>query len=277
MLSEAVNATAFQEHPYQWSVIGYESDIKNWTKEDLEKYFKTYYAPNNCVVVISGNVKLEEVKRLAEKYMAPIPAGVEPKAIHLVEPPQSGERRITIQKEVPTPYLILAYHTPEAMSNDFYPLSILSAALTSGNSSRLYVSLVDKKQLANTVSSSFGESFDPNLFKIYAVAAKDIQEHQIEEAIYEEIQQIIAGGISDQELQKIKNQKLMEFYGQIETINGKSNNIGTYELFFGDYKKMFDAPAAYSKVSIEDVKRVASQYFKKSNRTVGVLKSKVEE
>jgi len=277
MLSEAVNATAFQEHPYHWSVIGYESDIKNWTKEDLEKYFKTYYAPNNCVVVISGNVKLEEVKRLAEKYMAPIPAGVEPKAIHLVEPPQSGERRITIQKEVPTPYLILAYHTPEAMSNDFYPLSILSAALTSGNSSRLYVSLVDKKQLANTVSSSFGESFDPNLFRIYAVAAKDIQEHQIEEAIYEEIQQIIAGGISDQELQKIKNQKLMEFYGQIETINGKSNNIGTYELFFGDYKKMFDAPAAYSKVSIEDVKRVASQYFKKSNRTVGVLKSKVEE
>jgi zinc protease len=277
MLSEAVNATAFQEHPYHWSVIGYESDIKNWTKEDLEKYFKTYYAPNNCVVVISGNVKLEEVKRLAEKYMAPIPAGVEPKAIHLTELAQSGERRIVIQKQVPSPYLVVAYHTPEAMHKDFYPLSILSAVLTSGNSSRLHVSLVDNKQLANSVGSNFRQSFDPNLFQISAVAARGVNEKDLEVAIYEEIEKIISTGITELELQKIINQKLMEFYGQIETIDGKSNNIGTYELFFGDYKKMFDAPAEYSKVSVEDVKRVASQYFKKSNRTVGVLKANVEE
>ena len=277
MLSDALNASAFQEHPYHWTVIGYETDIKNWTKEDLEQYFRTYYAPNNCVVVISGNVKVDEVKRMAEKYMATIPANVPPKPVHLVEPPQTGERRVTIQKEVPSPYLMISYHTPEATNKDYYSLSILNAVLTSGNSSRLYSELVDKKQLANMVGSDFSESFDPNLFTLYAIAAKGIKESEIESAIYSEIDKIKKDGITENELQKIKNQKLIEFYAQIETINGKSNNIGTYELFFGDYRKMFDAPAEYSKVSIEDVKRVAIQYFNKSNRTVGILKSNVEE
>ena len=277
MLSDALNASAFQEHPYHWTVIGYETDIKNWTKEDLEQYFRTYYAPNNCVAVISGNVKVDEVKRMAEKYMATIPANVPPKPVHLVEPPQTGERRVTIQKEVPSPYLMIGYHTPEATNKDYYSLSILNAVLTSGNSSRLYSELVDKKQLANMVGSDFSESFDPNLFTLYAIAAKGIKESEIESAIYSEIDKIKKDGITENELQKIKNQKLIEFYAQIETINGKSNNIGTYELFFGDYRKMFDAPAEYSKVSIEDVKRVAIQYFNKSNRTVGILKSNVEE
>ncbi|HET9429711.1 MAG TPA: hypothetical protein VFO70_00985, partial [Chitinophagaceae bacterium] len=94
---------------------------------------------------------------------------------------------------------------------------------------------------------------------------------------YEEIEKIKAEGITEKELQKVKNQKLVEFYGQVETINGKSNNIGTYEVFFGDYRKMFDAPANYNKVTAADIKRVASKYFSKSNRTVGILKSKTED
>ena len=277
MLSEAVNATAYIEHPYGWSVIGFEEDIKNWTKEDLENYFRTYYAPNNCVVVISGNVKVDEVKRLAEKYMAPIPSGPTPKEVHLVEPPQAGERRITVQKEVTTPYLMIGYHVPEARNKDYYALSILSSILSSGNSSRLYSALVDKKQLATSVFTSYSETFDPTLFEFYAISAKDIKESDIENAIYEEIGKIKKDGITDQELQKIKNQKLMEFYNQIETINGKSNNIGTYEVFFGDYKKMYNAPIEYNKVTVEDVKRVANEYFKKSKRTVGILKKNVDD
>ncbi|MDJ1500625.1 pitrilysin family protein [Xanthocytophaga agilis] len=277
MLGEAVNATAFQEHPYHWPVIGYEEDIKNWTKEDLEYYFKTYYAPNNCVVVISGNVKTDEVKRLAQKYLEPIPAQKAADPVHLVEPPQTGERRVTVQKQVATPYMLIGYHTPEARHKDFYALSILSSVLSKGNSSRLYSTLVDKKQLVSNVFTDYSESFDPTLFQIYVVAAKDAKEADIESTIYEEIEKIKKDGITEKELQKIKNQKLMEFYGQIETINGKSNNLGTYELFFGDYKKMFEAPAEYNKVTLDDIKRVANEYFKKSNRTVGVLKANVED
>jgi predicted Zn-dependent peptidase len=276
LLSQSVQATAFQEHPYHWPVIGYEDDMKNWTQQDLERYFKTYYAPNNCVVVVSGAIKMDQVKRLAEKYLEPIPAQPAPPIVHIVEPAQTGERRITVKKEVATPYLMIAYHTPESKNEDYYALNILSSVLSSGKSSRLYTALVDKQQLATQVSSDFGDSFDPNLFNFYAVANKNVNETDLENAIYAEIEKIKTNGISETELQKIKNQKLMEFYSQVETIDGKSNNIGTYEVFFGDYKKMFNAPANYNKITVADVQNVAKKYFTKSNRTVGILKTNVE-
>lgn len=276
LLSQSVQATAFQEHPYHWPVIGYEDDMKNWTQQDLERYFKTYYAPNNCVVVVSGAIKLDQVKRLAEKYLEPIPAQPAPPVVHIVEPAQTGERRITVKKEVATPYLMIAYHTPESKNEDYYALNILSSVLSSGKSSRLYTALVDKQQLATQVSSDFGDSFDPNLFNFYAVANKNINETDLENAIYAEIEKIKTNGISETELQKIKNQKLMEFYSQVETIDGKSNNIGTYEVFFGDYRKMFNAPDNYNKITVADVQNVAKKYFIKSNRTVGILKTNVE-
>ena len=274
---QSVQATAFNEHPYHWPVIGYEDDMKNWTQKDLERYFKMYYAPNNCVVVVSGAMKFETVKALAEKYLGTIPAQAAPPKIHIKEPKQTGERRITVQKEVANPYLVIGYHTPEAKHEDFYALSILSSILSSGQSSRLYASLVDEKQLATSVSTSYRESFNPNLFYVYSSANKDVNEIDLENAIYAELEKIKISGITEKELQKIKNQKLMEFYGQIETINGKSNNIGTYELFFGDYRKMFEAPEYFNNVTIEDVQNVAKKYFIKSNRTVGVLKTNVED
>ena len=276
LLSQSVQATAFQEHPYHWPVIGYEDDMKNWTQQDLERYFKTYYAPNNCVVVVSGAIKADQVKEFAEKYLEPIPAQPAPPAVHIVEPEQTGERRITVKKEVATPYLMIAYHTPESKNEDYYALNILSSILSSGQSSRLYTALVDKQQLATQIATDFGDSFDPNLFSFYAVANKNINETDLENAIYVEIEKIKTNGISETELQKIKNQKLMEFYSQVETINGKSNNIGTYEVFFGDYRKMFNAPANYNKITVADVQNVAKKYFTKSNRTVGILKTNVE-
>ena len=277
LLSQSVQAQVFQEHPYHWPVIGYEDDMKNWKQADLERYFKTYYAPNNCVVVVSGAVKMADVKALAEKYLEPIPAQPEPPKVFIVEPPQTGERRILVKKDVATPYLYIAYRAPDAKSEDYYPLVLLSDILSKGKSSRLYSSLVDKKQLASSVFASYDESFDPTTFNFYAVTNKDVNEIDVEKAIYEEIGKIAKEGITGNELQKVKNQKLIEFYRQVETIDGKSNNIGTYEVFFGDYKKMFDAPAQFNKVTAEDIKRVANKYFPKTNRTVGILKSRTED
>jgi zinc protease len=276
-LGEAVVAMAFNEHPYHWPVIGYESDIKNWTKEDLQKYFKTYYAPNNCVVVVTGNVTVDQVKKLAMQYMEPVPAQPPARSVHIIEPLQTGERRVTVQKEVTTPYLLITYHVPETKNKDYYALDVLNAVLSRGNSSRLYSSLVDQKQLATNIFIDMPYSFDPFAFNIYTESNTGVNEPEIEKAIYEQIDKIKKDGITDAELQKVKNQKLMDFYEQVETINGKSNNIGNYEVFFGDYKKMFDAPLEYNKITIEDVKRVANQYFKKSNRTVGILQTTVED
>jgi len=277
LLFQTAQGVAFLEHPYHWPVIGYEDDMKNWKQTDLERYFKTYYAPNNCVTVISGNVKFDEVKKLAEKYIEPIPAQPAPPPVNIVEPPQTGERRVLVQKDVATPYLAVGWHVPAAKHEDYYALSILSDLLTAGRSSRLYSALVDKQQLATQVFSSFGESFDPYLFTIAGVTSKNVNELDLEKAIYAELEKIKKEGVSETELQKIKNIKLMDFYSQVETINGKSNNIGTYEVFFGDYRKMFDAPAAYNKVTAADIQKMVIKYFTKANRTVGILKSNTEE
>ncbi len=277
LLGENLQATAFQQGPYHWPVIGYDEDIKNWSIKDLEYYFRTYYAPNNAVVVMSGNIKYDDVKKLAEKYLEPIPAQPAPNQVHLKESPQKGERRIVVQKQVATPYLAIAYHVPETKHSDYYALDILSSILSRGRSSRLYSSIVDDKQLATAVFTDYGEAFDPTLFTINAMSNKDVKTQDLENAVYEELEKIKKEGVTADELQKVKNQKLIEFYNQVETINGKSNNIGTYEVFFGDYRKMFDAPAEYNKVSVEDIKRVAKEYFKKSNRTVGILQTNVED
>jgi predicted Zn-dependent peptidase len=182
-----------------------------------------------------------------------------------------------VKKDVATSYFNIVYHVPQSNHEDYYALKILSDILSSGNSSRLYSALVDKKQVATQVFTNYSESFDPSLFGFYIVSAKNIDDKDVENAIYEELENIKKEGITEKELQKIKNQKLMEFYGQVETINGKSNNIGTYEVFFGDYKKMFDAPAMFNKVTTDDVKRVAGKYFSKSNSNVGILKSNTED
>ena len=276
-LWQETQATAFIAHSYQWPVIGWESDIKNWTKEDLENYFHTYYAPNNCVVVISGDVKLNEVKKLAEKYFEPISAGPKPRSLHTIEPEQTGERRVFVKREVPSPYILMAYHVPQTGSTDYYAIELLNSILSQGESSRLYNSIVDDQQLALEVGSVYFNAFDPTLLFIYGIANDGITAAQLEKSILDELDKIIKNGVSEGELQKVKNQKLMEFYQTTETINGMSNTIGTYELFFGDYKKMFTAPEDYKKVTAEDIKNVAAKYFTKQNRTVGILNTEEEQ
>ena len=277
VLFEAVQGQAFAEHPYHWPVIGYLDDMKNWKQEDLERYFKTYYAPNNCVVVMSGAMKLADVKALAEKYFAPIPAQPAPPAVHIKEPKQTGERRITVQKQVANPYISIAWHTPEAKHPDYYALSLLADLLSQGKSSRLYSTLVDQKQLATSVFARYEESFDPTLFSITAAVSRGVDPAQIEKEVYATLEAIKNEGVKPEELEKVKNARMIDFYRQIETINGKSNNIGTYELFFGDYKKLFEAPDAYNKVTLDDIKRVAAEYFTKPNRTVGIVAAKTDD
>src|SRR3990172_9188610 len=266
-LWEQVQGTAFFAHPYRWPVIGYESDIKNWKKEDLQNYFHTYYAPNNCVVVISGDVTIEEVEKLAKKYFEPIQESAPPREVSTVEPEQLGEKRVVVHKEVSSPNIMISYHIPESKSEEYYALSLLNSVLSSGNTSRLYKSLVDEKQLATAVYTDMSYSFDPYLFTIYAICNEGVSPDSLENAVYDELDKLTAEGVTEKELQKVKNQKVMGFYKALETIDGKSNTIGTYELFFGDYAKLFDAADEYKKVSQEDILSMAKEYFQKNNST----------
>lgn len=271
VIQEELKGAAFRAHPYSWSVIGHESDIAAWTLDDLTQYHKTYYAPNNAVVVIAGDVKLAEVKKLADKYFAPIPAQAPPREVKTVEPLQKGERRVFVQKaSVSTPNVMLGYHVPATSNSDYYALDLLASILTTGNSSRMYQALVDK-QVAIEVDTYMPMSFDPNLFYVMGVANPGVTAAELEDAMISEINHVAQEGVTAAELEKVKNIKLMGFYRAMETINGKANTIGTYELFFGSYDKLFNAPDAYNKVTPEDIQRVAQTYLKRSNRTVAVL------
>ena len=271
VLQEELKGAAFRAHPYSWSVIGHESDIAAWTQQDLEQYHQTYYAPNNAVVVIAGDVKLAAVKALADQYFAPIPAQPAPQEIRTVEPEQKGERRVFVKKStVSTPNLMVGYHIPATAHKDYYALDLLAAILGEGKSSRLYQALVDT-QIALDIETYLPMSFDPNLFYFYAVAAAGVEAEQLERELLAAVANLSNSGISKDELEKARNIRLMDFYSTLETINGKADTIGTYELYFGHYDKLFDAPAQYNKVTAEDIQRVAQQYFTKANRTLAVL------
>ena len=273
LLSEQLTAAAMIAHPYSWSVIGWESDILNWKKEDLQAYFDTYYAPNNCVAVLVGDVTLDQVKGLCEKYFEPIPANDPPPEIHTVEPEQMGEKRITVLRQTFAPHIMIAYHVPETGSPDYYALDLLDTILSQGRTSRLHKTLVDEKQMAIFAGGQMPVAFDPYLYYFFVMSNGTTGTDEIEAEIYAILDSIASEGVTEEELQKAKNIKLMDFYHAMERINGKANTIGTYELFFGDYRKLFSAPDEYAKVTIDDIKRVAATYFKQTNRTVGILRS----
>ncbi len=271
LLGEQLWATSFVAHTYQWPVVGWMSDIEHWTMEDLKHHFEMGYSPSNATMVVVGDVSSDEIFQLCEKYIEPIPSHAPPPPVTTVEPEQLGERRLVVHKPAELPIVMIGYHASQTNNPDFYALNILRSVLFQGESSRMYQRLVDKDQLALDVSSDVEPAFDPTLVIITAQPRQGVEPQACEKAIYEELDKVKAAAISDQELEKAKNNRLVEFYRQMRTINGRANTIGTYEVFMGDYNKLFDAAKNYSAVTKEDVQRVAKKYFGANNRTVATL------
>ena len=277
LLDEQLWATAYIAHPYQWPVVGWMSDIEHWTMDDLKHHFEMGYSPNNATMVVVGDVTSDEIFQLCEKYIEPIPTHTPPPPVTTVEPEQLGERRLVVHKPAELPLLMIGYHVPQTNNPDFYALNILRTVLFQGESSRMYQRLVDKDQIALDVSSYVESAFDPTLAIIVAQPKQGVDPAACEKAIYEELDKAKTALISDQELEKAKNIRLVEFYHQMRTINGRANTIGTYEIYFADYTKLFDAAKNYSAVTKEDVQRVAQKYFGANNRSVATLVPENEE
>jgi zinc protease len=271
LLDEQLWATAFIAHTYQWPVVGWMSDIEHWTMDDLKHHFEMGYSPSNATMVVVGDISPEEIFQLCEKFIEPIPSHAPPPPVTTIEPEQLGERRLVVHKPAELPLLMIGYHVPQTNNSDFYALNILRSVLFQGESSRMYQRLVDKDQLALDVSSEMDSAFDPTLAIITAQPRQGVDSQACEKAIYEELEKMKGAPISDQELEKAKNSRLVEFYREMRTINGRANTIGTYEVFMGDYNKLFDAAKNYSAVTKEDVQRVAKKYFGANNRTVATL------
>ncbi|HKS41928.1 MAG TPA: pitrilysin family protein [Blastocatellia bacterium] len=276
VLSEQLSATAFTAHPYQWPVVGWMVDIENWKMEDLKHHFEMGYSPNNATMVVVGDVKSDEVFKLAQKYIEPIQSHDPPPKVTTQEPEQLGERRVVVKKFAQLPMLMVAYHVPQTSNSDYYAIQVLRTILFSGQSSRMYQRVVDKDQLAISIDSGMEYAFDPTILTVVAQPKDGIQTEAVEKAIYDELNKMKAQPATDQEMEKAKNILLANFYRSMKTISGRADTLGSYEVFFGDYKKLFTAVDDYNKVTKEDVRRVAQKYFTDKNRTVATLVPEAE-
>ncbi|MCK9418416.1 MAG: insulinase family protein [Nitrospirae bacterium] len=268
---EQMMSVAFSAHPYQWPVIGWMADISSITRDDLNKHYRTYYAPNNATIVVAGDFDAKTLLPRIEKYFGTIPRGLAVPLVSAVEPKHLGERRVIVKKQAELPAVFAGYNVPTLKHADSYALEVLQGVLSSGKSSRLYKSLVYEKQLALYAGGDYDNiSADPNLFTVYAgvMPGKTIEE--VEKALYLELDKLKNEPIADEELQKAKNQIEASFIMSQDSIFYQAMLLGQFETV-ADWKLLEKYIDRIRAVTRDDVMRVAKEYFFEDNRTVGIL------
>ncbi len=268
---EEVMAAAFKNHPYRWPVIGWMSDLKTLNPEDLISHYKTYYAPNNAVVIVVGDVKSEEILSRIKTAFGSLPSGPPIKNTDPGEDEQRGEKRIYVKKEAELPYILSAYKVPDINHEDGFALEVLGNILSEGKSSRLHNILVYEKQLAVSAWASYdGFHIDPFLFFAGATASHGKTSEEVENALINEIEKIKKEPPSEQEVQKAKNQIEASFIMEQDSIYMQARTIGTFEMI-GGWRLLEKYLDGIRKVSPEDVRRVAERYLIPDRRTTGIL------
>ena len=238
-LYEQMLATAFIAHPYQFPVIGWASDIENWTQQDLEDFFRTYYAPNNLTMVFAGDVEAEQIFEMANDYFGGIDAQDPPQAVTTVEPEQLGARRLLVETDAQTPLLHIAFHGGRADDPHALATNVLLNILTGGVSSRLHQILVEDEQLALSVGGFQMEGFDPGLVYFYLTLPPDADIDAVETRVLAELRRVADDGVTEAELDKARNIMIADFWRELATIDGKASMIGNAEVFLGDYEARF--------------------------------------
>ena len=275
-LSEQVTASAIIAHPYHWPVIGWPSDIEGWTRQDLDDYYHQGYAPNNCIMVVVGDIESGRVFDLAKKYFDQIPSHQTFAEPRTKEPPQEGERVVRLKKEAELPLLLMAFHMAPSRSPDDPATQVAEALLSSGDSSRLHSLLVNKEQVALNVEVFDEPSLDPFLLSIYVQPRAGVEIDRVKALVIDELNKLGASPAADAELRKAKNQWLATHYREMKTVSGRANLLGTYELFYGGYQRLFTEPADIEKVTAADVERISKKLFRPENRTVGILEPELK-
>ncbi len=271
MLDEALYATAFYASPYGWPVVGWMDDLNRITRDDCVKYFRTYYAPNNCVLALVGDFETASALAQIEKFFGPISAQTPPAAPVNAEPEQRGERRVAVHYPAENVTFMIGYKAPNVKDAEIYVLDVLSSILADGESSRLHQALVYEKQVALDVGSFFRTRIDPTLFEFYVEMKPGKTAAEGESILDEVLERIGKEGPGERELTKAKNLLEANFVRGLKTNNGVGETLCFYEHIFGDYKQMFGTIERYRAVTAEDCKRVAQKIFDSKKRTVSVL------
>lgn len=269
---EAFSETAFQVHPYKRPVIGYDRDIRNLTRKDIEEFFRTYYVPNNLTIAIVGDVNPTEVKKLAQIYFGRYKAGAKPPQVTIQEPPQTETREVTLHLES-QPWYLEGYHRPSMKHPDHVVYEIIAGLLSNGRTSRLYKSLVEEKQLALTAQGFSGFPGDkyPNLMIFYAMTAPGHTVEEVASALRTEIERLKTEPVSEKELERVKTQARAGLLRALDSNEGMAQLLLEYEVKTGSWRNLFKEIDALAAVTAADIQRVAQQTFTPQNRTIGRL------
>ena len=259
---------AYKEHPYQWPTIGKElSHIANATLDEVKDFFFRFYAPNNAVLAVTGNISCEEAVVLTEKWFGTIPRRDVPVRRLPQEPVQTEERRLTVERNVPLDALFMAFHMCERAHPDYYAFDILSDILSNGRSSRLNQHLVQEKQLFSSIDASISGSIDAGLFHISGKPSAGVSLEEAEAAVREELKILQNQAIAAQELEKVKNKfESTQIFGNINYLN-VATNLAWFELN-GEAEDMEREVERYRAVTAGQLQTVAQAAFDKANGVV---------
>jgi predicted Zn-dependent peptidase len=271
-LIEELLSTAYKAHPYGEPVGGHKSDLENLTRADAEAFMKKYYVPNNLISVLVGDVDLARAKQLAETYFGRIPAGTTPEPLRTVEPPQIGERRVTLRLQAQR-FVVVVYHKPDTNDPDNAVYDAIGSLLSDGRSCRLYRSLVRDKKIA--VAAAGFQGFPgrkyPNLFAFYALTAPGHTNAEIEKAFDEEIERLKAEPVSREELAGVQRRSKLNIIRGLDSNSGLASWLAFWQDVSGDWRELFKKQAAINNVTPGDIQRVAKAIFTFDNRSVGSI------
>lgn len=265
-----INELAYGDYfPYAHSTIGDMQDLVDAPLSAVQEFFDTYYAPNNAVLSIAGDFDADEALALVKKYFGTIPSRERTPFVEPEPPKQTEERTETMYDANATlPAFHLAYHIPPNRSADHYPLEMLALILGDGESSRLYQTLVKKKEICQDVAVGTDDRRGPDLFSVWAVMSSGHAPKEAQDIIFAELARIAKKGVTARELEKAKNRISAAFVFGLQSNMARARNLAEFELYWGDANLLMLELDHYLSVSRDDIKRVAQTYFKASNRTV---------
>jgi zinc protease len=265
---EALYATAFSSHPYRWPTVGWMKDLDAITLEDCVDFYKTYYSPNNAVVVAVGDLDTERLLGLILARYGAMARQEIPPFSGPEEAAQEEERRKDLEIELSSPKVLVGYHIPALAHEDHPAIEVANEILFEGKSSRVHRRMVTREEVASEVSGWVSPFADPGLLEIMVTMKSGKGPKEGEAVLYEEIERLRTEVVEQSELAKAKNGLEAGFLRGLQDVGGKARNIGHYETTTGDHHLLFTQVSRYRAVSEEDVRRVARIYFARSNRTV---------